>query len=204
MQLAQIKSPAQLTDIIQSLVTGSFEKKFKNTKSDDVITAFAFCTQGLSQDQLQTGIGILIEKAYCPDPALFRKWCLGQKDFTFDDEIADSYTNKHHALSQITKWQGNPSEPITMAMKQAYDDTYHLWQDIVSEADKTRAELAFKGAYEHIVKGLVKERIKCQAYVQPIMLTDEKPITPKKPIADKETAMAFLAKLKPALAKAVV
>lgn len=182
-------------------------KKFAETYKDfDLVQTTAVIRRaidGLTDNQIKLGIETMWQKGYLPSMLLFRQWCLGNTDFKLSDDIADSYTNKHHALSQIIKWQGNADTPITVAMKQAYDDTYHLWRDVVSESDQTKAELAFKGAYEHIVKELVKERVMCEAYTQPIMLTNEKPITPKKPIADKETAMAFLAKLKPALAKAV-
>lgn len=174
MQLVQITSPAQLTDIIQSLVTGSFEKKFKNIKSDDVITAFAFATQGLSQAQLQMGIAILLEKAYCPDPALFRQWCLGNRDFSFNDEIADSYVGKYGALANITKWlETNGKAPISQAEKGAYDDTYTLWQNINSDKDRSRAEMAFKDFYEKRVSELIKSRVPCQAYVAPVAITKQ-------------------------------
>lgn len=186
MQLVQIQNPSQLTDIIQSLVTGSFEKKFKNIKSDDVITAFAFATQGLSQAQLQMGIGILLEKAYCPDPALFRQWCLGNRDFNFDDEIADSYVGKYGALANIIKWfETNGKAPISQAEKGAYDDTYTLWQTINSDKDRQRAEMAFKDFYEKRVSELIKARVPCQAYVAPIAITKQQSEPTRQPVSEE-------------------
>lgn len=202
--MSQLQTTASIIAELKAIAPSQFDKKFSGLDLAQIRYAFDKACFGLDPNQIKTGFETIWQKGFIPDPVLFRQWCLGNSEFSFSDEIADSYTNKHHALSQIIKWQGNADTPITVAMKQAYDDTYHLWRDVVSESDKTKAELAFKGAYEHIVKELVKERVMCQAYVQPIMLTDDKPITPKKPIADKETAMAFLAKLKPALAKAVV
>lgn len=200
MQLIQITSPAQLTDIIQSLVTGSFEKRFKNIKSDDVITAFAFCTQGLNQTQLQTGIGILIEKAYCPDPALFRQWCLGNRDFKFDDEIADSYIGKHGALVNIKKWLDNPKNPISQAEKWAYDESYQLWQSIHSENDRIQAELAFKDFYTQKVAELVKNRVMCQTYTAPTAIKAptspiDRPRSDEELQAGREVGKAILASL---------
>lgn len=192
MQLVQIQNPSQLTDIIQSLVTGSFEKKFKNIKSDDVITAFAFATQGLSQDELRTGIGILLEKAYCPDPALFRQWCLGNRDFDFADEIADSYVGKHGALNNIIAWlENDKTTQISTAEKQAYDACYTLWQGIHSEKDRQKAELAFKDFYEKIVADLVKNRVMCQPYTAPVALA-QRTGTPKTKPASKEYALGVL------------
>lgn len=202
--LVKINNVEHLTAMIKAIVPRSFEKTFGGLGTSEIVAGFTFCVAGFSQSELNTGLAKIKQMGYCPDPALFAKWCKGIDGFDNSDVVADSYIGKHGALADIIKWINDPNTPISQAMKQAYDDTYHLWQYIVSEADKTRAELAFKDRYVIIVDGLVKERIKCQAYVQPIMLTDDKPITPKKPIADKETAMTFLAKLRPALAKAVV
>lgn len=192
MQLAQIKNPAYLTNIIYSLVTGSFEKKFKNQKPNDVINAFAFVSQDLDEKQLETGIKILIEKAFCPDPALFCQWCLGNRDFSFDDEIADSYVDKHGALANIIKWlETNGKSPISQAEKWAYDESYHLWQSIHSESDRTKAELAFKGYYAKKIAELIKNRVMCQVYVAPVAIaqsTDK----PKNEPASREYAMSIL------------
>lgn len=192
MQLVQIQNPNQLTDVIHSLVTGSFEKKFKGVKPIEVVNAFAFVTQGLSQEQLQMGIKILIEKAFCPDPALFRQWCLGNRDFSFDDEIADSYVGKHGALANIIKWlETNGKAPISQAEKGAYDDTYTLWQNINSYKERQRAELAFKDFYDKRVAELVKARIMCQAYITPVAIAQAKTDTKNAP-ASREYAMSIL------------
>lgn len=202
--LTQVQTTASIIAELKAIAPSQFDKKFSGLDLTQIRYAFDKACFGLDPNQIKTGFETIWQKGFIPDPVLFRQWCLGNSEFSFSDEIADSYIGKHGALADIIKWINDPNTPISQAMKQAYDDTYHLWQYIVSEADKTRAELAFKDRYVIIVDGLVKERIKCQDYVQPVLLTDEKPITPKKPIADKETAMAFLAKLRPALAKAVV
>lgn len=170
MHLSKIDNPSQLIAIIKSLTAGSFERKHRELSGEQIVSAFAFATQGLNQEQLQTGIKTVLEKGFCPDAALFRQWCLGNVDFRFDDEIADSYTGKNAALGKIIKWLDEPKTTITQAQKQAYDETCHLWTDILSKQDRQRAEAAFKDAYEHIVKGLVKQRIACQIYRQPALL----------------------------------
>lgn len=174
MQLMTISNPNQLTDVIHSLVTGSFEKKFKGVKANEVILAFGLVTHDLSQEQIHLGINTVIEKAFCPDPALFRQWCLGNRDFSFNDEIADSYVGKHAALANITKWlENNKQSKISLAEKQAYDECYTLWQNIFSEKDRQKAELAFKDFYETITKELIKNRVPCQAYVAPVAITKQ-------------------------------
>lgn len=167
MNLVEIKSPNHLVGIIQSLATGSFERKFANAQLADVANAFGFVTQDLTPEQINLGLTTLLEMGYCPDAVLFRRWCLGKKEFDNTDSIADSYIGKHGALSQIIKWIDNPKTPITVAQKQAYDETYHLWANLHSSSDNIRAELAFKDVYEHIVKGLVADRVPCSPYVVP-------------------------------------
>lgn len=191
MQLVKIQNANQLTDIIHSLVTGSFEKKFKGVKPADIVNAFAFATQGLSQEQIQTGIKILLDKGFCPDPALFRQWCLGNRDFTFADEIADSYVGKNGALNNIIAWlENDKTTAISTAEKQAYDACYTLWQGIHSEKDRQKAELAFKDFYEKRVAELVKARVPCQAYIAPVAIAakDAKKDVP----ASREYAMSIL------------
>lgn len=168
MQLATIESPKQLTQIIQSLVAGSFAKKFATMDIREITNAFAFVSQDLTQEQMRTGILTLLDKGFCPDPALFRRWCLGQSDFTNSDTVANGYIGKHGALNAIIKWQADPHKtPITIAQKQAYDETCDLWHSIHSSGDQLRAELAFKDCYEHIVSRLVEQRTPCAIYVAP-------------------------------------
>lgn len=188
MQLVKIQNPNQLTDIIHSLVAGSFEKKFKNIPPADVINAFAFATQGLSQEQLNTGIMILMEKAFCPDPALFRQWCLGNRDFKFDDtdHINDSYVGKSGALANILLWLKDNKTQITKAQKQAYDKTAHLFYDIKYNPKlELTAHLAFMDNYEQIVRELVVSKIICEVYTPPIAID-----TPKQKVNAKSTNSA--------------
>lgn len=193
--LVKINNVEHLTAMIKAIVPRSFEKTFGGLSTNEIVAGFTFCVAGFSQSELNTGLAKIKQMGYCPDPALFAKWCKGIDGFDNSDAVADSYSDKHHALSQIIKWQGNPSEPITMAMKQAYDDTYHLWQSVHSSSDMTRAELAFKGAYEHMVKELVKQRVKCQAYVPPVVIAHKRPKQAHTP-ANPSTVQTILAQLK--------
>ena len=172
--MIQIHSPSHLVAVIQGLAVGSFEKRYGAMKTADVVNIFAFVTQDLTPEQLVVGINTMLSKGFCPDAALFRRWCLGLASFSHDDAISDSYRGKSGALGNILKWIAHPKNTvITIAEKQAYDDTYHLWQDIKSEHDKWRAENAFKDEYELIVNRFVKDGITCQVDTPPPAIEDK-------------------------------
>lgn len=200
-QLIQIQNPAQLVDIIQNLTTGSFERKFADVPTFDVVTAFAFATKGLNHDQLLVGLDKVLEMGYCPDPALFRRWCLGYTTFDNTDAVADSYIGKNGALANILLWLADKSTPISVAEKQAYDKTCHMFNEIeyASNADfaRTQAYSSFKDAYEFIVRELIADRQMCQMYTPPVALEQPKQaVAPKPTPADTEFVNGLLAKLK--------
>lgn len=194
-----INSPAHLVGIIQSLTTGSFEKKYAACDMADVVATFAFATQDLSQEQLVLGVNTVLEMGFCPDVALFRRWCLGQKAFDTTDHVADSYIGKAGALASIKRWLDDKTAPITVAQKQAYDATYHMFEAVkhAKNADyaQTTADSAFKDSYEHIVNQLVKGRMPCQAYVAPVVITQQQDKPQDHIPASREFASSILARL---------
>lgn len=163
--LITINNAEHLTAMIKSIVPRSFEKTFGGLTTDEIVAGFAFCTQGFNQSQLNLGLYKITQMGYCPDPAMFAKWCNGIDGFDTADIIADSYIGKHAALANIIKWQQNSQKTqISTAEKQAYDSTYHLWNDITTTSDKIRAENAFRDFYEQIVAERVKDKIPCEPY----------------------------------------
>lgn len=190
-QIAQITN-AQIIAELKSIAPSQFEKKFKGLSLEQISTAIAKAVYGLTNEQIQAGFLAVWEKGFIPDPIMFRQWCLGNRDFSFDDEIADSYVGKYGALANIIKWlETNGKAPISQAEKGAYDDTYTLWQNINSDKDRSRAEMAFKDFYEKRVSELVKNRVMCQAYVAPVAIaqsTDK----PKNEPASRDYAMSIL------------
>lgn len=184
MNLITINNPAHLTAMIKSLTSGSFERKYHDLTSDQITAGYAFATQGLSQEQLNTGLQTIVEMGFCPDAALFRRWCLGQKSFDNTDAIADSYIGKHAALHRLEKWLANKNEPITEAIKQAYDATYQAWREIHSSSDRVKAELAFKDEYQAIVNQLVRDGVHCQSYQPPIAIAAQASQQPHIPASD--------------------
>lgn len=195
MNLVKINNPSHLTAMIKSLASSSFERKYHDLTSDQITAGYAYATYGLDQAQLNTGLQMIVEMGFCPDAALFRRWCLGQQTLDFSDAIADSYIGKHGALGRLEKWLADPSQPITVAMKQAYDATYELWGNIHSDSDKIKAELAFKDEYQVIVNDLVNRGIACQDYQAPIGITANQPKQVHIPASD-DFVNGIFAKLK--------
>ncbi len=157
--------------MIKSIVPRSFDKTFDGLAMPEIVAGFRFCVQGLTQAQLNVGLDKIKQMGYCPDPAMFAKWCRGLDGFDNAYAISDGYVDKHAALHRLEKWLADPSQPISTAIKQAYDATYQAWRDIHTASDRTKAELAFKGEYQAIVNDLVNRGIACQDYQAPIAIT---------------------------------
>lgn len=195
--LVKINNVEHLTAMIKAIVPRSFEKTFGGLSTSEIVAGFTFCVAGFSQSELNTGLAKIKQMGYCPDPALFAKWCRGIDGFDNCDAVADSYIGKHGALAQIIKWQNDPATLITVAMKTAYDETYELWSSINSSSDVMRAELAFRDFYEQIVHELVKARTPCQVYVPPTALNE--PTAKKREVLNCDEAIQFLQKIKEGL-----
>ncbi|MBE9590004.1 hypothetical protein IM753_03230 [Moraxella sp. K127] len=182
----QIQNPAHLVQIIQNLTIDSFAKKYGSQDLNHVITAFGFVTQDLTQEQLNAGLAKMIEMGFCPNAALFRRWCLGLNGFDNSDAIADSYIGKNGALSNILAWRDDSTQPISTAEKQAYDKTIHLFSQADYNGNMTiTAHSAFKDHYEMIVHELVVNKVKCERYIAPIAITHA-PSEPSKQLASDE------------------
>lgn len=181
--------------MIKSIVPRSFEKTFDGLAMPEIVAGYRFCVQGLTQAQLNVGLDKIKQVGYCPDPAMFAKWCRGLDGFDNANAIADGYVDKHAALHRLEKWLADPSQPITVAIKQAYDATYQAWRDIHTASDRTKAELAFKGEYQAIISQLVRDGITCQEYQALNAITAQASQKPHIPASD-EFVNEIFAKLK--------
>ena len=201
--LVKINSVEHLTAMVKAIVPRSFEKTFGGLSTDEVVAGFTFCVIGLTQTELNTGLAKVREMGFCPDPAMFAKWCKGLDGFNNTDHIADSYIGKSGALANILLWLADKSSPISVAEKQAYDKTYHMFNEIeyASNADFARSQAcsSFKDAYEFIVRKLIADRQMCQMYTPPVALEHPKQtVVPKPTPADTEFVNGLFAKMKAA------
>lgn len=201
--LTPISNAEHLTAMIKAIVPRSFEKTFGGLTTTEVVAGFRFCTQGLNQVELNIGLAKIQEMGYCPDPAMFAKWCNGIDGFDSKDYIADSYINKSGALANIIAWIDNPKSPISQAEKQAYDKTYHMFRDINSDFDKNQAYSAFKAHYEHAVNALIEQKQVSQPYVPPTALQAPQDAPQAQSSVSKERAQEHLAGLMAKMGKKV-
>lgn len=155
-------NPNDVSGTLKGLVPRSFEKTFNGLTTKQVEYAFSLCIQGLTREQIATGMNTVVENGYCPDPAMFRKWCLGVKGFVNDvDPIASSYRGKFAAIANIEAWLSDSSTLITNAERDAYNRVYGMfeklnWADNYEKA-KYYAYKAFEDAYSEVVKELVSK-----------------------------------------------
>lgn len=184
--LTPISNAEHLTALVKAIVPRSFEKTFGGLATTEVVAGFRFCTQGLNQAELNIGLDKVRQMGYCPDPALFAKWCKGIDGFDSTDHIADSYISKNGALANILSWLKNHNHQISIAEKQAYDKTAFLFNEMKYNAKiEMTAHSAFKDHYEMIVHELVVNKVKCERYIAPIAITHA-PSEPSKQLASDE------------------
>lgn len=184
--LTPISNAEHLTALVKAIVPRSFEKTFGGLATAEVVAGFRFCTQGLNQAELNIGLDKVRQMGFCPDPAMFAKWCKGLDGFDNADHIADSYVGKNGALSNILAWRDDSTQPISVAEKQAYDKTMHLFSQADYNGNMTiTAYSAFKDRYEMIVREMVANKVKCERYIAPIAITHA-PSEPSKQLASDE------------------
>lgn len=147
----------QLVGIFKAIAPRSFEKTFEGMPIEAISHAMKICIEDLSREQIDLGLRMVRDNGFCPDPAMFRKWCLGITGFgTEQQRVVDSFKGKHAALGNIVKWLGDNNHPITNAEKEAYDRCYELFAEIQWAKSADRASYlayeAFKDNYVDVVK----------------------------------------------------
>lgn len=193
--LIKINSVEHLTAMVKAIVPRSFEKTFGGLSTDEVVAGFMFCVAGFSQTELNIGLQKIKEMGYCPDPAMFAKWCKGIDGFDNSDVVADSYIGKTGALASILAWRDNNTRTITVAEKLAYDDVYHVFE----QSDRLpsmmiTAHIAFMDKYEMIVREMVAKREPCQVWQAPVALEHHEQPEPPKNRATPEQIRALAEK----------
>ena len=152
-------NPMAVMGTLKGISPRSFEKTFSGLDTKQVAYAFELCLDGLTRDQIKLGMVKARDSGYCPDPSMFRKWCLGISGFADNvDPIHASYRSKNAALANIEAWLSDSTTNITNAEREAYNRCYVMFNNLkFNYSDKQRFHTyeAFKGFYDEVVKELV-------------------------------------------------
>ena len=184
-QKQQVINTPRLLQTMKGLGPRSYEKAFQGFTHEDVLKSMSMALSGITREQVTIGLNTMLDQGYCPDPIMFRKWCLGIKGFVGDaDHVKDSYKGKHAAIANIEAWRTDRSVSITNAEREAYNRVYGMFQDLQYannyEKQKFYAYEAFKDAYAEVVKELVEKGEKQELWIQPEALEQSKPKSVKK------------------------
>lgn len=169
----------QLVATFKAIAPRSFEKTFEGMPAEAINHAMKICVEDLSREQITTGLRMVRDNGFCPDPAMFRKWCLGITGFgTEQQRVVDSFKGKHAALGNIVKWLGDNTHAITNAEKEAYDRCYEMFSDIQWAKNVDRASYlayeAFKDNYVDVVKEYAEQGQQQAIWEQPVGIEDKK------------------------------
>ncbi len=172
---------AQLVGVFKAIAPRSFEKTFDGVATAQINTAMKICIDGLTHDQVNFGLSQVRDNGFCPDPAMFRKWCLGITGFgTEQQRLQDSFKGKHAALANIIKWAGDNNHAITNAEKESYDRCYEMFTAIEWAKNTDRAMYlayeAFKDNYADVVQEFALSGVKQAIWAKPKVI-ESKPIT---------------------------
>jgi hypothetical protein len=170
----------QLVGIFKAIAPRSFEKTFEGMPIEAIGQAMKICIEGLSREQIDLGLRMVRDNGFCPDPAMFRKWCLGITGFgTEQQRFVDSFKGKHAALGNIVKWLGDNNHAITNAEKEAYDRCYEMFADIQWAKNVDRASYlayeAFKDNYVDVVKEYAENGLNQAIWIKPKAI-ESKPV----------------------------
>ena len=171
----QPSSSAKLVGIFKAIAPRSFEKTFDGIPVEQVNQAMKICIDGLSKDQINIGLSMVRDNGFCPDPAMFRKWCLGITGFGTEQQRAtDSFKGKHAALANIVKWLSDNNQSITSAEKESYDRCYEMFNAIRWTNNVERAQYyayeAFKEGYVEVVREFVEQSMPQAVWIKPLSI----------------------------------
>ena len=163
---------AQLVGIFKAIAPRSFEKTFDGMPTDAINHAMKICIDGLSRDQINVGLSQVRDNGFCPDLAMFRKWCLGIKGFGTEQQRAvDSFKGKHAALANIIKWISDSEVEITNAEKEAYNRCYEMFSNLNYSNNYERSAYyayeAFKDNYADVVNEFVEKGVTQEKWSKP-------------------------------------
>lgn len=162
----------RLLQTIKAIAPRSYEKAFSGIDEKVITFAMSKAVDGLTKAQIEIGLNSMFKQGFCPDPVMFRKWCLGINGFSSDvDPIHASYRNRNAALANIEAWVCNDTTPITNAEREAYNRCYTMFNDLkfnYSDKQKFHTYEAFKGFYDEVVKNLVENGVSQCDWIKPV------------------------------------
>ncbi|WP_180048072.1 MULTISPECIES: hypothetical protein [unclassified Acinetobacter] len=173
---------AQLVGVFKAIAPRSFEKTFDGMPAEAINNAMKICIEGLSRDEINTGLRLVRDNGFCPDPAMFRKWCLGIVGFGTEQQRAtDSFKGKHAALANVIRWIEKRETVITNAEKEAYDRCYEMFSNLNWSNNYERAAYlayeAFKDNYRDVVSEFVEQGITQCEWEKPKTLKRKNEVT---------------------------
>ena len=205
-QQIQKLNPNDVMGALKGIVPRSFEKTFNGLDSKQIEYAFSLCLDGLTREQVAVGMSTVRDNGFCPDPAMFRKWCLGINGFTTGiDPIHASYRSKNAALANIEAWLIDDTIKITNAEREAYNRCYSMFNDLkwnYSDKQKFHTYLAFKDFYDEIVKEMVAKGESQSIWMPPVKIEVKKESTkvdtrtPEQIAKDKAMAQKYIDQMK--------
>lgn len=162
-QVQEIKASG-VVGVFKAIAPRSFEKTFDGIPTNEIVGAMKICISGLTRQQIDLGLNMVRDNGFCPDPAMFRKWCLGITGFgTEQQRAAEQFKGKHAALANIVSWRIDQSKVITNAEREAYDRSFQLFQNLDHVSNYERASFyayeAFKDNYVDVVQEFVRDGI---------------------------------------------
>lgn len=197
---------AKVVGIFKAIAPRSFEKTFDGIDTEQINHAMKICLDGLTHDQVSLGLSMVRDNGFCPDPAMFRKWCLGIQGFGTEQQRAvDSFKKKHAALANILKWRADNDTKITNAEKAAYDRCYESFANLDYATNFERASYnvyeAFKENYVDVVNEFVEQGVVQSEWVKPVAIARKKYVSdqakqPEKSESDKAQMQDYLETLK--------
>lgn len=180
-QVAEIKASG-VVGVFKAIAPRSFEKTFDGIATAEIVNAMKICIDGLTRDQVSHGLNTVRDNGFCPDPAMFRKWCLGIQGFgTEQQRVAETFKGKHAALANIIRWIDNSSSAITNAEKEAYDRCYEMfnnlkWANNVDRASYLAHE-AFKDNYADVIKEFAESGTQQAIWKPELALTNDSKVS---------------------------
>lgn len=149
-----------IVGMMKALAPRSFEKTFDGLSTQQIVQAMNICVHGLTEQQIQVGYQMIMNNGYCPDPVMFRKWCLGKNGF--DGGFERNFKGKHAALGNILRYINDYSTLITDVEFEAYQRCYEMFNQIQYSGNPQRqtekAEKAFMEHYDDVVQEFCKQQ----------------------------------------------